>query len=141
VLAGEKTVEVELNARLTTRDPISSFEVIVNGRVERTVPFEAWQRTGSLGRLAFDESGWFLVRTITDNPKTFRFASTAPWYVEVGGRKQRISRAAAQYFLDWVRERMGRIKLDDPGEREEVLTYHRAAEKFWEQKVAQANAE
>jgi len=32
----------------------------------------------------FNESGWFLVRVITDNPKTFRFASTAPYYVEIG---------------------------------------------------------
>jgi hypothetical protein len=141
VFAAERAVEIQLEARLTGRDIVSAVEVIVNGRVERTVPFETGQQTRSLGRLRFDESGWFLVRAIADDPKTFRFASTAPWHVEVGDRKRRISRAAAQYFLDWVRERMGRIKLDDPSEREEVLIYHRAAEKFWEQRVAQANAD
>ncbi len=36
---------------------------------------------------------------------------------------------------------MNQIKLDDPGQREEVLQHHRAAERFWEEKVAQANDE
>jgi len=40
-----------------------------------------------------------------------------------------------------VRERVEQIKLDDPGQREEVLKYHRQAERFWREKVAQANAD
>jgi hypothetical protein len=55
--------------------------------------------------------------------------------------KRRISRRSAQFFLDCVRERVGQIKLDDPVQREEVLNYHRAAERFWQDKIAQANAE
>jgi hypothetical protein len=70
----------------------------------------------------------------------FRFVSTGPFYVEVGA-KPRVSRASARFFLDWVRERMGQIKLADPGQQEEVLKYHREAEQFWKEKIAQANAE
>ena len=55
--------------------------------------------------------------------------------------KNRISRASAQFFLDWVRERSGRIKLEDPAQREEVLAYQRVAEKLWQEKVARANAD
>jgi hypothetical protein len=40
-----------------------------------------------------------------------------------------------------VRERAGRIKLDDAKKREEVLKYHTAAEKFWQDLVDRADAE
>ena len=141
VFTARKEIEIDLNARLTVREPVSAIEVIVNGRVERTVPFAELERTGSLGKLKFTESGWFLVRAIADNPKTFRFASTAPWHVEIGKSGPRVSRAAAQYFLDWIRERMGRITLADATQREEVLMWHREAEHFWEKRVREANAE
>src|SRR5438093_4387892 len=141
VFTARREIELELAARLTVREPVSTIEVIVNGRVERSVPFADLARTGSLGKLKFTESGWFLVRAIADNAKTFRFVSTGPWHVEIGKRGPRVSRAAAQYFLDWTRERMGRIALADAAEREEVLKWHRDAERFWEQRVRNANAE
>jgi len=115
--------------------------VVKNGRVERKVPFEDWKHTGKLGTLSFTESGWFLVRAITQNPKTFRFASTAPYYVEIGDARRRISRASGQFFLDWVRERAQRVKLEDPVKRAAVLGYHDKAEKYWQNIVAKANAE
>jgi hypothetical protein len=77
---------------------------------------------------------------VTDNPKTYRFASTGPFYVEVDSRP-RISKQSAQFFLDWVYERARRLDLQDPREREAVLTYHRAARDFWKQRVESANAE
>jgi hypothetical protein len=36
---------------------------------------------------------------------------------------------------------MRRIRLDDPAQRKEVLQHHLRAERFWERRVAQANAE
>jgi hypothetical protein len=122
---------MQLKASLTNNDPIRYVEIIKNGQVDRKVAVEELAKTGSLGTLTFKESGWFLVRAIADNKMTFRFASTAPFYVEVGADKQRISKASAQFFLDWTRERMARIKLDDPAQREEVLQHHLRAEKFW----------
>jgi hypothetical protein len=136
-----QALSLGLRAALDSRDPIASIEIIQNGRVVRTVPFAEWKRTGSLGAVTFQESGWCLVRVIADVPNTFRFASTGPFHVEMGPGSRRISRASARFFLDWVRERMGQVKLDDPGEREEVLRYHRQAEQYWQEKVAQANAE
>ncbi len=86
-------------------------------------------------------SGWFLARVIANDPRTFRFASTAPFYVESGETKRRISKASAQFFLDWVRERRARVRLDDPAQREEVLKHHGMAEEFWQQKVATATTD
>jgi hypothetical protein len=137
--AGQHCV-LQITAELVSQDPIRCLEIIKNGRVERTLSSADWRENG-LGRVVFDESGWFLVRAIADNAKTFRFASTAPFYVEIGPVKGRISKTSARFFLDWVRERSQRIKLADPEQRREVLRYHETAEKFWEERVAKANAE
>jgi hypothetical protein len=140
VFTSQAALEIEIEAALATRDPIPVIEIIKNGRVERAVPFAEWKRTGTLGKLKFTESGWFLVRAIADYPRTFRFASTAPFYVEIGERPRRISRESAQFFLDWARERIGRVKLENEAQSQEVLAYHRTAAKFWQEKVASANA-
>jgi len=136
-----QSIEISFDAALDSRDPIAAIEIIQNGRIARTISASEWKRTGSFGKLPFNESGWFLVRAMADVPETFRFASTGPFYVELGSTPQRISKASAQFFLDWVRERSARIKLSDPRQQDEVMHYHRAAEKLWQDKLAQANAE
>jgi hypothetical protein len=136
-----KTLDLRVDAALDSRDTVSSLEIIQNGRVLRAVPYSDWKRTGSIGTIQFKASGWFLIRAIADVPDTFRFASTGPFYVEIGPTPRRVSKASAHFFLDWVHERMNQIKLDDPVQKEEVLQHHRAAERFWEEKVAQANDE
>jgi hypothetical protein len=138
---GGHEIKLEVKAKLTTRDSVRFLEVVKNGRVERQVPYDDWARTGTLGSLSFRESGWFLVRAIADVPETFRFASTAPFYVEIGEAKRRVSKSSALFFLDWVRERIGRVKVDEPTRRDEVLQHHRRAEEFWRDLVAKANAE
>jgi len=140
VPAGQE-FELKSTAALDSRDPIRAIEIIQNGRVARTISPAEWKRTEPLGILRFNESGWFLVRVMADVPETFRFASTGPFYVEIGSTPRRVSKTSAQFFLDWVRERANRIKLDDSRQQEEVVQYHRIAEKFWQEKVAQANAE
>jgi hypothetical protein len=136
-----REISIEIKAKLTSREPVPFLEIVQNGQVIRKVPFAEWSKTGSLGTVTLKSSGWFLVRALADDPKTFRFASTGPYYVEIGSAKSRISKASAQFFLDWVRERAARIKLTDAEQQKEVLEHHRLAEKFWQDKVATANAE
>lgn len=138
--AGQE-VKAELRGELTTRDPVRFLEVIRDGAVDRRVSVEDFARTGSLGTLTFKASGWFLVRAVAENPRTFRFASTAPFYVEVGDAKRRVSKSAATFFLEWAKERAARVKLDDVRQRAEVLKHHEAAEKFWRELVERSNAE
>ncbi len=133
-------LNLDVQVMLSGRDPIRFVEIIQNGQIERRVPYDEWAKNG-LGRLRVQKSGWFLVRVIADNPKTFRFASTAPYYVEIGQTKQRISKTSAQFFLDWVEERMQRIKLENVAQRQEVLHYHTLAKKYWQDRVNTANAE
>jgi hypothetical protein len=136
-----KEVDLEVKVALTSGDRIRSLEIIKNGRVEKTVSPDEWAKTGSLGHLHFTESGWFLVRAIADNAKTFRFASTAPFHIEIGEGKRRVSKTSARFFLEWVEERARRVKLDDEAQRREVLGYHADARKFWEEILRKANAE
>lgn len=137
--AGQR-LTLHLDLALDSRDPIAAIEIIQNGQVLHRVPYAEWQQTGSLGPVTFDESGWFLVRALAEVPATFRFASTGPFYVEIGPVSRRVSKASAQFFLDWVRERMGQIRFDDPHEQAEVIQYHQQAEQYWRQMVAEASA-
>jgi hypothetical protein len=136
-----KELRLDIKVSLAGRDVVRFLEIVKDGQVERRVPVADWSRTGALGTLEFKSSGWFLVRAIADNEKTFRFASTGPFYVEIGESKRRISRSSASFFTDWVRERAARIKLTDAAQREEVLKHHQAAEKFWQELQVKANAE
>jgi hypothetical protein len=139
--SGAKEMGIEVKAELTTRDKVRFLEIIKDGEVERKVAYDDFVRTGSLGTVRFKSSGWFLVRAIADNPKTFRFASTAPYYVEFAEPKRRVSKTSAKFFSDWSRERAGRVKVDDPDQRREVLRHHEAAEKFWKDVLEKANAD
>jgi hypothetical protein len=136
-----KEVKVQLDGAIKTGDTIRFVEIIRDGEMVKRVSLEQIARTGSLGTLTFKRSGWFLVRAVAENPRTFRFASTAPFYVEVGDAKRRVSKSAARFFLAWVKERAARVKLEDAKQRGEVLKHHAAAEKFWKEALERANAE
>ncbi len=115
--------------------------IIKTGRIYATL-LPADIRDGKIQTdLSFDQSGWFLVRVIAKNPYTFRFASTAPYYVEIGQEKKRISRSSAQYLLDWARLRASRIELSDPEQRKQVFSAIDKGLAYWENMVGKANAE
>ena len=136
-----KTLELLIGLTLSTRDKIRYLEIIKNGEIAHEVRLADWAKAGGkLPPLKFKKSGWFLVRAVTTNPKTFRFASTGPYYVEIGYKK-RISKSSARFFLDWVRERKGQIKLDDPAQQREVIKHHDAAQEYWQGLVEKANVE
>ncbi len=137
--AGAK-LDFEIGLTLSTREPISYLEIVKNGTVEHSIPFATYSKSGKLPTVHFDRSGWFLVRAVTDLPKTYRFAMTGPYYVEIG-YERRISKSAVQFFLDWVYERARQIKLADPQQQKEVLQWHRQARDFWQNLKAKANAE
>lgn len=94
-----KEISIAVEAACTSRDAVRFVEIVVNGNVERRVAFDEVSRTGKLGELKFKKSGWFLVRAVADNPRTFRFASTGPFYVEVGAGNRRISKSSAQFNI------------------------------------------
>lgn len=136
-----ESLDLSISLNLSTREKIEYLEVVQNGKVVHEVRLDKWaEANGMLPPVKFDESGWMLVRGVTNNGKTYRYATSGPFYVEIG-YTPRISKQSAQFFYDWTVERARQLKFDDPAQREEVIGYHRAARDFWQGKIDKANAE
>ena len=137
-----ESVQLTISLNLSLRDKVEYLEVVKNGKVADQVRLSDYAKAGGkLPKLTFEESGWMLIRAVTSNPKTYRYASTGPYYVQIG-EKPRISRAATQFFLDWVYERAKQIAaLPDQQEREAILIYHRAARDYWQKRLDSATVD
>jgi hypothetical protein len=143
-LDGEESLDLEIGLNLATRVPVEYLQIIKNGAVEFDVRLDDWKKKqGRLPPLNFTESGWFLVRAVTNNPRGYQFASTGPYYVEKAG-KPRVSRASVQFFLDWIDASKKRIHESSKlpaEEREALLAEHEIARDFFTERLAAANAE
>ena len=101
---------MEIALDLATRVPVEYLQIVKNGIVENEVRLADWtKQKGRLPPLHFDDSGWFLVRAVTTNQRTYQFASSGPYYVEKGGRP-RVSRRSVQFFLDWIAAAEARVR-------------------------------
>ncbi len=130
-----QSIELNIDVRLSLRDKVDYLEIVKNGLVEHAVRLEDYRaKRGQLPSITFQESGWMLVRAVSNNPETYRFASTGPFYVEVG-YQPRISRKSAQFFVDWIDQRMQLLTLPDQQQRAEVMPYYEAAKQFWQLKA------
>ncbi len=135
--AGEKAT-VALDVQVIGDDPLEAVEVIRDGVVVERLEGRSLADRPILKPLVFERSGWFLVRTIAAVPETFRFASTAPFYVEIGDRPQVVRRADVTFFLRWIDERIVALEADrqghlrDPAQKATVLGPHREARRFFE---------
>jgi hypothetical protein len=138
-----KSLAVDLKIKLTSIDRIPRLELVHNGQVVQTIDCSDDPPQEYTVKLALEEPGWFLVRAIADVKNTFRFASTAPWYIATDPAKRRISRRSAQFFLDWTNERIARVKANvaEDAELQAVLPWHERARTFWTQRVEMATAD
>ena len=134
-------IEPVLSLSFRGQEPIRYIEVVRNGMVEHSLNIKEYaERQGKLLPLEFEESGWFVIRAVSEVQHTHRSTMTAPYYVEIG-EERRVSRSAAQFFLDWVYERARQIQLRDPKQQAEVIAAHRKARDYWKKLVEEANAE
>ena len=144
VFRGEKgkTLRLQMELQLATKDRIEYLELIKDGEIAEAVRLDDYvDRAGRLPPLEFTDSGWFLVRAVTEAAKTYRFASSGPFYVEFEGRP-RISRRSVQFFQGWVVQRARQIaKLPDATQRDAIMHYHRTARDYWQELLGRANAD
>jgi hypothetical protein len=141
---GTEKLTLEIGLNLATRVPVEYLEIIQNGELYTDVRLSEWkQKKGRLPPVEFKESGWFLVRAVTNHPKTYQFASSGPYYVEKEGTP-RISRRSVQFFLDWIDAAEAHIreqnKLDN-ATRDSLLAEQATAREFFQKLLATANAE
>jgi hypothetical protein len=131
-----ETVELEVALNLATRETIDYLEIVQDGRPTHTVRLAEFEKTrGRLPKVVFEKSGWFLVRVVTNNQDTYRFAMSAPWYVRIG-YEPAISRESTQFFADWLTEAQAQRKLTDVPEAEID-----GAKQFWRNAGEKANRE
>src|SRR5262249_5484977 len=104
---------IRISGQLSGNDRPLAIELVHNGKVSRHPLYTGLPGAGVVIDFRVDSPGWFLVRVIADNDRTFRFASTAPFYVESEGSSLRISKSAVRFFLDWLDERKARLKIPD----------------------------
>jgi hypothetical protein len=139
-----ENLSLEIGLNLATRVPVEYLEIIKDGEVYADVRLAEWtKKKGRLPPVDFDKSGWFLVRAVTNNPMTYQFASSGPYYVEKDGLP-RISRRSVQFFIDWIDAAEARIrelpKLDD-AQRKSLLAEQASAREFFQQLLTTANAD
>ena len=131
----EHHVFLQINTQLDSNDPIERLELVHNGEA-RPIGSSEW--------VAFHESGWFLVRAITSLSNTLRFASTAPFYVEVGDNTiPPQQHESAQFFVEWCEERIATLEANSAltaAQRDQVLQPWQRALTFWNEKKDAAPA-
>ena len=139
---GSLTLEIGLN--LATRVPVEYLQIIKNGASR---PKCAWpigrSRRAGCRRSRFDDSGWFLVRAVTNNQQTYQFASSGPYYVEKAGQP-RVSRRSVQFFLDWIdaaEARFASCRSSTTPSAQTLLAEQESARQFFEELLATANAD
>ena len=120
------------------------MQIIKNGAVDAEVRLDEFKdRKGRLPPIHFDDSGWFLVRAVTSNPKVYQLASSGPYYVEKS-EKPRVSRRSAKFFLDWIDAAEARLRErpeKDAAKRQTLLAEQQTARKFFENLLITANAD
>ncbi|KAA5538697.1 hypothetical protein FYK55_26655 [Roseiconus nitratireducens] len=127
--------ELRIQGRLHSREPIRQLQVIRNGSVVKEIPVANHRDQAFDVTLPSDQPGWVLLRAITTNDQTFRFASTAPFYLVDASGQQSVDPTAVAFFLRWARERREQLTQELSGdEKEEVLAAQDSAIDFWKRR-------
>jgi hypothetical protein len=133
-------VTLDFKLDLATRDPVDYLEVIHNGRIHFTAKLDEFARSGGvIPTLETGQSGWVLARVVTLFPDHFRAASTAPWYVEVGGQT-RITSQSCRFFQTWLNEFESERRSLLSRELDALAPMFKAAGSFWDQRLKQGLA-
>jgi hypothetical protein len=116
VFAAARAVnECEVKGTVTSAAPIDRVEILINGKVTKTLRGLS-EKTASGGyELAFecsvriDGSSWLAVRCFETHPaKRVRFAHTAPWHIDVAGKPLRPRQEEIDYLRLRCREEIER---------------------------------
>ncbi len=140
---GKKQTQSSIQIELVSNDPIDVIEILYNGRTIKQIPGRDQRRIQIATDIHLDQPGWVIIRALAAVDHTFRFASTAPWYVEFPAQPRLIRRSSVAFFQEWERDRIEQIReaIPDEGQRESVLAWHRQALEFWDEQMRAANAD
>lgn len=121
---------------LAVREPISYIEIIKNGKIYATFRMDDAKKNADnkLPPVEFSDSGWFLIRAVTDLPDTYRCAISAPYYVEYNN-KPYIDQKSVMFFQKWMLD-LGKKLVEQkdkiPPERyKKLFSSWKEARDFW----------
>jgi len=128
---GKLSIATELE--LAARDNITEIQIIKNGEVIASISAKDWKSGKKLPDVEFDQSGWFLIRVLTDNAMSYRTALTGPYYVEIGENKSHINADDIKFFLNWAKEAAEQNIAPTEEERALFDNYSEETIAFWEE--------
>lgn len=138
--AGER-LQLMMELKLSVRDPVEYLEIIHNGRVFYSARLDEFAAAGGqLPELEIEESGWAVVRVVTQHESHYRMATSAPWYFEFDG-KPRISRTAVNFFGQWLKDCEVELRKLAPDELAKHVAGVTRARKFWGERLMSATVE
>lgn len=135
------SIELDIALTLTVADPVEYLEVVYNGETLYRARLDEYARQGGkIPPQTVGESGWLLIRVVTERDHTYRIASTAPYYIEIGQRP-RISARAVAFFQSWLEKSTAQIKQQGEPLTQAVEPYLAVARSFWSDRAKGATAE
>jgi hypothetical protein len=140
VFDSDKPMKLDIAGSINNRDTTDRVEFIINGKVIKSIQASKIKKNRIKEYLTMSSSGWIIIRVISDVEKNFRFASTAPFYFQIGTQKTYISQSSAEYFLKLTKDRATEIKVDSPEQRKVIDMYVNRAIEFWLEKINIANS-
>lgn len=131
-------IELNIAASLSVRDPVDYLDVVFNGETLYSAKLEDHYRKGEFPPISIDKSGWLIVRVVTSHDHLYRLATTAPFYFEFDG-KPRISAKSVEFMMNWLKRSSESILKQNQSDSNLQSTLD-AAERFWQDRLEQANA-
>lgn len=134
------SLALAIGLTLTVSDPVEYLDVIFNGETLYQARLDEYAKQG--GRIPtqkISQSGWMVIRVVTEREHTYRIASTAPYYFEVG-QQPRISRSAIAFFQQWLEDSAKKITAGESKSASAADPYIRSARDFWRKRLEQSNA-
>ena len=111
--------------------------MLFNGRSFYQARLEDHIRRGTYPPLQVGESGWLMLRVVAARTDGYGLAMTAPTFYRFGGQR-RISRAAVQFFQDWLDRAAADIESDEAAAAQ-YAPLLRSARRFWARRALEAN--
>ena len=133
-----ETLELNIGLTLTVSDPVEYLDVILNGKTLYQARLDEYARQGArIPSQSIKESGWLVIRVVTEREHSYRFATSAPYYFVVGDRP-RASRSAIELFQQWLHQSATQIAKLDERSASGALPFVQAASDFGQARLAEA---
>ena len=134
-----QSISLDIAVSLAVRDPVDYLDVVFNGDTIYSAKLEEHYKRGEFPPIEIDQSGWLVIRIVTEHAKGYRFATTAPFYFVFDG-KPRASRKAVAFFQQWQKAALDSL-AKSPDLLERYEPWIDRSNQFWQSRMRESNSE